>query len=220
MLIGLEDVLAFEELGAGQEAPVPAHRVVDGQAIAAADDIVLQAVTGGGMNGAGARVQGHMLAQDHRDLAVIEGVPEHDPLQVLAEPVPHDPVVLEAPAVHGVLEQALGDNQPFLLTGGLHLDDHIFEFRVQGNRLVGGQGPGGRGPDDQRRRAIPAAIGRPVAARCQSLRLRQREAHVDGDRLLIGVFDLRLGQGRTAVNTPVHRLLALDHMTVGDDAPE
>ncbi len=58
LLVGGEDVLAGEDGGAGQEAAVAPDRVVHRQVVAQADHIVLQAVPGGRVNGAGARVQG------------------------------------------------------------------------------------------------------------------------------------------------------------------
>lgn len=72
--IGLVHRLAGEELGTGQELAVGAHRVVHGQSVAQADDVVVLAVAGGGVHTAGAGLQGHVLAQDHGYLAVEEGV--------------------------------------------------------------------------------------------------------------------------------------------------
>ena len=69
-------MLPGEQRGVGQEAAIPAHRVVHRQTVAVADDVVLQAMAGGGMDGAGAGVQGDVLAEDDRHLPVIEGMLE------------------------------------------------------------------------------------------------------------------------------------------------
>jgi hypothetical protein len=73
-VLGDVDVLAGEQLGALDKAAIAAHRVVHRQAVAVADDVVLQAMTGGGVHGAGAGLQGDVLAEDDRHLAVVEGV--------------------------------------------------------------------------------------------------------------------------------------------------
>ncbi len=142
------------------------------------------------------------------------------PSKIRPAPVAHHPVVLEAPAVHGVLEQALGDDQALLVAARLHLDDDVLELGVEGHRLVRRQGPGGGGPDHQMGRALAAAVGGGVAACLQRLRVEDLEAHVDGDGLLVRIVHLGLGQGGSAVDTPVDRLLALHHMAVGDDPPQ
>ena len=80
--------------------------------------------------------------------------------------------------------------------------------------LVGRDGPRGRGPDHD---------GGWLGQACQAERLGQlgvvgdREGHVDGRGLLVFVFHFRLGQGRTAVEAPVHGLEALEHETALDD---
>ena len=101
-------MLPGEQRGVGQEATVPTHRIVHRQAVTVADDVVLQAMAGGGMDGSGAGVQGDVLAEDDRHLPVIEGVLELEPLEGVALAIGEDPVAVDAPAVQGVAHQALG----------------------------------------------------------------------------------------------------------------
>ena len=86
-----------------------------------------------------------------------------------------------------------------------------------GHGLVGRQGPGGRGPDHQ--------IGR-LAERGQAQAFGQvaqigdREGDINRRRGFVLVLHLRLGQGRAAVHTPVHRLGALVEIAAFEDAAE
>ena len=74
VLVGLENVLTLEQRGTRQETAVATNRIVNRQAVTLADDVVLQAVPRGGMYSTGARIQGDMVAQHDRDMAVIERV--------------------------------------------------------------------------------------------------------------------------------------------------
>ena len=74
MGVGVEHLLAGKQRGRWQESAVAAHRVVDFQSVAPADDVVIQAMPGRGMHGAGAGIEGDMLAQDHRNLPIVEGM--------------------------------------------------------------------------------------------------------------------------------------------------
>ena len=220
LVVGGEDMLPGEQRGVWQEAAVPAHRVVHRQAVAVADDVVLQAMAGGGMDGAGAGVQGDMLAQDDRHLPVIEGVLELEPLEGMALAVGEDAVAVDAPAVQGVAHQALGQDQALAPMVTVGLDEDVLQLGVEGHRLIGGQGPGGGGPDDHRQGPLAAAVGHRVAAGEEGLLVQDRKAHIDGDGLLVGVLHLRLRQGRAAVDAPMHRLVALVDMAVGQDHPQ
>ena len=152
LLIGIEDVLAGEQRRAVQKAPVAADRIIDLQVVAAADDVVLQAMAGSGMHRAGPGLERDMLAKDNRHPAVIKRVLELQPLEGIAAAIGDDPIVLDAPAVHGVLEQPFGDQQPLRAVRTVlgHLHQRVLELRVQGNRLIRRQGPGRGGPDHHR----------------------------------------------------------------------
>ena len=217
LLVGAEDMFTGEEGGVGQEAAVAAHGVLHPQAVAVADQIIIQAMAGGGVDGAGAGLQGDMLPEDDGHLPVVEGVLELQALEGVAPAIGDDPVAVDAPAVQVVAHQALGEDEALAASVALGLDEDVFQLGVEGHGLVGGQGPGGGGPDDHGQGAVAAPIGYRVTAGEEGLLVEDREADVDGDGLLVGVFHLGLRQGGTAVDAPVHRLVALLDMAVGQD---
>ncbi len=220
LLVGAEDMLAGEEGGVGQEAAVAAHGVLHPQAVAVADQIIIQAMAGGGVDGAGAGLQGDMLPEDDGHLAVIEGVLELQPLEGVAPAIGDDPVAVDAPAVQVVAHQTLGEDEALAARVALGLDEDVFQLGVEGHGLVGGQGPGGGGPDDHGQGAVAAPVGHRVTAGEEGLLVQDREADVDGDGLLVGVFHLGLRESGTAVDAPVHRLVAFLDMAVGQDHPQ
>ena len=218
--IRLEHVLAGEKRRARQEPAVIAHRVVDLQAVAAADHVVLLAMARRSVDAAGARIQRHVRAEDDRHLAIVERMTQLHALQRIAPAIGDDPVVLDAHAHHHVLDERLGQEQPFRTRRTVTLDHGIFELRMHGHRLVGGQRPWRRRPDRHRQQS-PALVALDMTTpRHERLDVRERKAHVDGGRVLVLVLDLGLGQGRTAVDAPVHGFGALDEVTVGNDLPQ
>jgi len=73
------------------------------------------------------------------------------------------------------------------------------------------------GPDHHRQRTFAFAL-RLLAQRANSASSsRTAKRHIDRRRSLVFVFDFRLGQGRTAIGTPMHRFKAFGQMTVGGD---
>ncbi len=78
------DGQALEERRAGDEAPVVPDRVVDRQAVAPAHLVVVGAVAGRRVHGAGAGIERHVLAENHRHLALVERVLEAQALERLA----------------------------------------------------------------------------------------------------------------------------------------
>jgi len=84
---------------------------------------------------------------------------------------------------------------------------------VHVQRLVGRDGPRGGGPDDDGGGLFQARQAERVG---QALLVGDVEGDVDGVGFLVLVFHFRFGQGRTAVEAPVHRLQALEHEAVLD----
>ncbi|MNO90977.1 hypothetical protein D3C76_825110 [compost metagenome] len=80
-------------------------------------------------------------------------------------------------------------------------------------RLVGRDGPGRGGPDDD---VGGLRQARQAEGSGQLVGILDGEADVDGRGFLVGVLDFRLGQRRTAVEAPVHRLQALEHEALLD----
>ena len=80
-------------------------------------------------------------------------------------------------------------------------DRHVVQFGIRDHRQVGRQGPGRRGPDDERRLLpLEPRVGLPQITD-------DREADIDRRRGVVLVFDLGLGQRRVMREAPVHRLL-------------
>src|SRR5690606_6391621 len=89
----------------------------------------------------------------------------------------------------------------------------IGEFRMHVQRLVGRNGPGGGGPDDDGSRLAQAGQ---TEGGGQFACVLDRKGDVDGFGLLVHVLDFGLGQCRTAIEAEVDRLEALEHETVLD----
>ena len=112
-----------------------------------------------------------------------------------------DGVVLDVAGFHGGLDQ-LGRHQMVVLA---NLNKDVFQVGIQAGGHVGGQGPGGGGPDHDpgpfQRNAILGQNALGVAG--------QLEADVDGVALILGILDLRLGQRGAIFGAPVYSLHAL-----------
>ena len=94
----------------------------------------------------------------------------------------------------------------------LAAQQHVVQFRMHGHRPVGRDSPGGGRPDHQcRRSSLNTGTGRKVR------HIHHTERHINGRGYLVVVFHFRFRQGRSAVQTPVHRLETLLQMTVVDD---
>ena len=74
MLIGTEHMFASKQLGAGQEHAIAAHRIVNGQVVFQANDIVILAVAWRSMHRTCTRLGCHMVAEDDRYLPVVKGM--------------------------------------------------------------------------------------------------------------------------------------------------
>jgi len=188
------------------------HRVDDvvvDHAIGFAGHEVVYAVGRGGVNHAGAGAQFNVLGQVNRRQAVVERVTEVDQLQRRTGGG-GDHRALQVVARQARLDQLFSQDQQFVT----HIDQRVGEFRVDVKCLVGRNGPRGGGPDND--------CGR-LAQGCQAKGLGQfglvgnREGNVDGRGFLVLVFNFSFGQGRTAIEAPVHRLETLEHETALDD---
>lgn len=168
------------------------------------------------MHRAGTILGRHVVAQQQRDLAFgIERVIQQHVLQrrALGVPMHHD-------FAHAVPRQRLGsqrfgDHQPARLAAiGRTFDQHIVQLRAQAHRQRRRQRPRRGGPDRHRH----AHARRQARAERSSDRSRvaRRIGDIHGRRHLVGVFDLGLGQRRTAIEAPVHRLDAAGQVAVID----
>ena len=202
-LVGLPHLEAAEGAGLGGEETAVVHRhdyrhlgIVLG-----ADLKVLHAVTGRGVHAAGAAFQRDMVAQDHQALAVQERMLHLHQFQFTAlDRLAHDLVAVDLAGLHGALHQGLGHDQIVLP----HLDEDVVIVGVQADGHIGGQGPGGGGPDHE-----PGLV-HGDAALCQDAVgvIGDVKAHIDGIALVLAILDLGLGQGGAVLRAPVHRFQA------------
>ena len=78
-------------------------------------------------------------------------------------------------------------------------------------RLIGGNRPGRRRPDHSGGRFIER-IQSEGLCQCAGVRVADREGDINRGRLLVGVFNLRFGERRSAIEAPVHRLQPLENI--------
>ena len=120
----------------------------------------------------------------------------------------------EAVALQALLDALFReDQQP-----ARRIDEAVRDLRMHVERLVGGNGPRRRRPDDD---AAFRLRQRGKAEGPRGLfRFREGEHHVDGRIGLVLVLDFRFGKRRAAVETPVHRLQAAKHIALLKDLRE
>ena len=214
--IRLPDVHAAEERQRRIVLPVAHHRgedLVVLHAVAPAGDEVLDAVRRGAVDDARALLERHVLAEINGRQAIVERMAETDPLELRSLAGGERPAG-ELVAREAGVAQIVGEDQE----AALGLDQPVGVVRVHVERLVGGEGPRRRGPDDD-----PAFFGRELL---QSERLRhlgafgEREAHVDGKVGAVQVLDLGLRERRAAVEAPVDRLQAAVDVPPREDLRE
>ncbi len=73
VVVGLEDMLTGEDRRISVVNPIPAYRVINLEVITAAHLKILETVRGCRMNTTGARLSGHMIAQNNRNRRFAEG---------------------------------------------------------------------------------------------------------------------------------------------------
>ena len=167
---------------------------------------VLHAVGGGRVHDAGAVVGGGVVGQVHRRSAAVALV--HMGQRVVEVQAAQgftqrggEHRALQAVALQAFLHQGRGQDEQAAF--GLH--QRVLERRVQVQRLVGRQRPGGGGPDD----GVGVLVERGQAERFgHGGKVLRQEGHVHRGRGLVRILDLELGQRRAAVKAPVHRLAA------------
>ena len=202
-LIGCPDTLAC--VLAGQVGQIAA--VVHGDSdrhlrILLADVEVIDAVAACGVDAAGTALQRDVVAQDDPALlGQVDVLVAHELELCAADRLAHDLIVGDVAGVHDALDQ-LGGHDVVLLAD---LDEGILELAVQADGLVGGQGPGGGGPDHE------VGLVHRDAMLCQHTVgvLGDMEADENGIAVVLAVLDLGLSQSGAAVGAPVNGLQAL-----------
>ena len=170
------------------------------------------------MDAAGAGVQGHVVGEHDRRLAVVERVAGDEVFEVAALEAADDLHAFHAAGEEGRVGQALGQDVNAAVPGG----GEVVEVRVHGDGEVAGDGPGRGRPDDHEDRAVlggdffQLGLGRGVGA----LTGLQREPHVDAGRDVLGVFQFSLGERGLVVWAPPDGLVRAIDRALGHELSE
>ena len=170
------------------------------------DLVVLDAVAGSRVDGAGAGVERDVVAVDEaafhfvHDRGLVGDVGEFGALHRKGLAVDrHHVVAIPAGDFGHRFDQFLGEEQ----VAAAHLHEDVVEVGAQAHGRVGGQGPGGRRPDED-----VGVFERDAGFGKGSGDLVELEGHVDRRRDLVAVFDFGFGERGVAVRAPVDRLMA------------
>ena len=126
MGVGVKHMLTGKEFRIGQEYTVGADRIINRQAVFQADDIIVLAVAGRGMYGAGTGFRSDMVAEYDRYLPVLKRMLQQLEFPSRSFAVAYDMVILDTVAQHGILKQGFGNDQA--LCWALH--HHIFQIGI------------------------------------------------------------------------------------------
>ena len=138
--------LAGEALDLGQEAAALVDRAVDVEPVADARQVVVPAVAGRRVDDAGAGVERHVVGQHAGRVAVDPGMPELDVLEVSTLRFGERRPERQAEALRRGLAERLRDEQDFV--AALDREEAVVGLGMEGERQVGRQRPGRRGPGD------------------------------------------------------------------------
>ena len=167
-----------------------------------ADFKVLNTVARCGMNAAGAAFQGNVVTQDNQALAVQEGVLILHQLKFRAENAGlQNLVILDMAGFHGGFHQT-GSHQVIFIAD---FDEGILQAGVQAGCHVGGQGPGGGGPDHD-----PCLVQRDTVLGQNTVGvIGELKADIDRIALVLGILDFGFCQSSTILRAPVNGFHAL-----------
>ena len=218
MIVGLKDMLAGEQWRVRLEAAMAVDRILNLEAIALPNDIVVLTMARGGMHGPGAGLGRDMIAEDDGHLAIIKRMTQSKSLQGIATASTQYSKIRDLITRQSGLMQDLGKHKPFLAAVLMTaLDQHILKARIQCNSLVGRQRPGRRRPNHKRCVALSDGAAETAV---QFSDITNAKTHIDGRRGAFLVFDLGLGQRRTAIATPMDGFKTLMEMTRGDQSTQ
>ena len=174
--------------GVGETAGV-VHGRVDGQALGAAEVVVVRAVTRRDVDEAGAGVGGDEVGGEEPARARAEGVFVGERGEFVGGDGALDLVAAPPGAfLRDGFEERVADE----IDISVGVDARVEERRVEGDGEVRGERPGRGGPDEE-----------------EGVRLaRELELHIDRLADVVGVFHLGLGERGAARDAPIHRLLA------------
>ena len=129
-VVGLVHLEARDERRALAEAAVAHHRVVHRQAVFLADDEVFLAMRGRGVHGAGARLERHVIADDHRHVFRQERMLELQVLERVARELRQHLALAESVTRQAGVEQFVREHQQL----GLAVARHPEHARIRSSR--------------------------------------------------------------------------------------
>src|SRR5699024_1199919 len=197
-LVGVPDLLAGVFAGQLGQVAAVVHGDGDGDVVLLADVEVIHAVAAGGVDAARAALQGDVVAQDDQALlGQVDVLVAHPLERGTADRLAHHLILGDAAGLHDALHQLGGHD----VVHAAEFDKGVFQRAVQADGLVGGQGPGGGGPDHE-----PGLVHGDAVLGQHAVRvLGDMEADEDGIAVVLAVLDLGLGQGGAALGAPVDR---------------
>ena len=211
--VGVEDLLAPDNLDVVVEPSRRPDRGIDLQPVAHAGRVVVGAVPRRRVYRAGPLFQCHVVGQHAHRVPVIKRVPEPQPLQGAPLQADERGAEVASDRPGDLFGQPLGDDD----RRAVDVVEAVVDLGVERHSEVRGDRPGRGRPDEHRHRPVPQR-GCPLRQRLCALGA-QRKLDVDRRRGVVFVVHLRLGERGTAVRTPVHRLLALvDHSLLDEPA--
>ena len=163
---------------------------------------VLAAEARGGVDAAGARLQGHVVAVEDHAVLVQQGVAGHHELEV--GPLQGGQNLARVKVDARLLAHTLGQllcHDIDLAVGGFQ--QHVVKAGVHGDGGIARDGPGGGGPDDEEQ------LGQVAVLAQLPLVVLHGELHKDGGAGVVLVVDLGLRQGGLVVGAPVDGLHTL-----------
>ncbi len=144
--VGLEHGHAPEVIHLRQEPARVVHRTIDLKTVVDPQTVVLFSMSGRGMNHSGALFQGDVIPEDDRG-------PARNPWMAALEtteggsPEPSQNPVVTQITLFGHAGNQIGSQDEDIVPG---LQQRVFEVGMKAETQVGGEGPRGRGPDQNR----------------------------------------------------------------------
>src|SRR5699024_8521601 len=145
-LVGVPHLLAGVLAGQLGQVAAVVHRDGDGDVVLLADVEVVHAVAAGGVDTAGTALQRDVVAQDDQALlGQVDVLVAHHLELGAADRLAHHLILGDVAGLHDALDQVGGHD----VVLAAELDEGVFQRAAQADGLVGGQGPGGGGPDHE-----------------------------------------------------------------------
>jgi len=161
--IGVEHALAAEELHGFEEVASRSDRRVDLETVLHAGEEVVGPVTGRRVDGAGALLERHVVAEHGQRVALIERVTECEPFHDRTRELRDGRAQGASRRLRHALGQGLGDDHD----AAIDRIRAVRVFRVKGDREVRRDRPRSGRPD-QHRHVAARQLGHPLRERCRA----------------------------------------------------